>query len=74
MAQPSTEDLVVIGTLTDEGVECQALREDGTNDLYTFPRREAYRPGDQVKVTGTKADVGFCMQGTEVRVASIEKL
>jgi hypothetical protein len=30
------ESIDVIGSLTDEGVECQALREKKTNELYTL--------------------------------------
>ena len=66
--------VTVTGTLTDEGVECRALRaEDGalytlTGDLKTF------KTGDRVTVTGTIAEVSTCMQGTTIAVTKIEKV
>ena len=72
---PSTrgESVTVTGTLTDEGVECRALRADDgtlftlTGDLKTF------KTGDRVTVTGTRAEVSICMQGTTIAVKTIEK-
>lgn len=66
------EEVSLAGTLTDEGVECQALRgEDGrlytlTGDLGTFTT------GDEVRVKGTLAEFSSCQQGTTVQVRKIE--
>lgn len=63
--------LRVAGRLTDEGVECPALRSlDGA--LYTLAGDiDQFGPGDEVVVTGTKAETSFCMQGTTINVEKI---
>lgn len=65
--------IVIAGTLTDEGVECQALRaEDGA--LYTLVGDLAgFRTGDSVRVAGSVAEMSICMQGTTIRVESIAR-
>jgi len=59
------------GTITDEGVECLALRgEDGV--LYTLAGDVAeLKAGDAVAVRGTLAETSFCMQGTTIQVQDI---
>jgi hypothetical protein len=56
------------GTITNEGVECPALRgEDGV--LYTLAGNAAeLNAGDEVVVRGTLAETSFCMQGTTIQV------
>jgi hypothetical protein len=68
---PST--ICVKGTLTDEGVECQALRStDG--ELYTLVGNVGdFTNGDEVVVCGTIAEISFCMQGTTINVSWIGK-
>jgi len=62
----------VTGRLTDEGVECPALRgEDGK--LYTLSgATDGFHTGDRVTVVGTLAEMSICMQGTTIAVQSIE--
>jgi hypothetical protein len=62
----------VTGRLTDEGVECPALRGDD-GQLYTLAGETGgFRPGDRVTVAGAVAEMSFCMQGTTISVRSIE--
>ena len=63
----------VEGRLTGEGVECQALRaEDGT--LYTLVGDLGdFAPGDEVRITATRADFSFCMQGETLHVHRISR-
>jgi hypothetical protein len=64
--------VVVRGVLTDEGVECQALRSDD-NTLYTLAGKiEGFQVGDRVKVTGKVAEVSTCQQGITLDVQSIK--
>lgn len=66
------ETMCVRGKLTDEGVECQAMRgDDGT--LYTFTRGQAgdARTGDSLCVCGSIAGMSFCMQGRTIAVTRI---
>lgn len=73
-AAPSSQ-ITVIGTLTAEGIECQAMREDGTKKFYTLAGKLAgFKAGDRVKVVGTIAEVSYCMQGTTIAVSSITRL
>jgi Protein of unknown function (DUF5818) len=64
----------VTGVLTEEGVECRALRGDDGR-LYTIGRGlQQYGTGDRVRVVGTVAEMSFCMQGTTLDLHSIERL
>ena len=65
--------ICVKGTLTDEGVECQALRAiDG--EVYTVVGDlNGFQNGDEVVVCGTIANISFCMQGTTINVSWIGK-
>lgn len=64
--------VTVTGVLTDEGIECPALRADD-GAIYTLAGdARGFGPGDRVRVTGTVAEMSFCMQGTTLAVAGIE--
>lgn len=68
--------VVVYGVLTNEGVECQALRgDDGI--LYTLAgvagKMEGFEVGDHVRVQGTVAEMSICQQGTTLDVKKIQQ-
>lgn len=69
----SSQTVALKGTLTDEGVECQAFRtSDG--DLYTLVGDlRDHKSGDEVTLTGQVVDFSFCMQGTTISVTWIGK-
>jgi len=68
------KSLTIIGTLTDEGVECRAMRDARSNVLYTLTGDLAgYKTGDRVRVTGTVAEISFCQQGTTISVTTISR-
>ena len=73
LSQPAA--VTVTGTLTDEGVQCQALRgNDGA--LYTIRRTNAVRAlraGDRIRVEGKTAEVSICQQGITIDVTRLEK-
>ena len=70
---PRAGEVRVTGRLTDEGVECPALRGDDGR-LYTLAGDTGgFKPGDRVTVAGTVAEMSTCMQGTTISVRSIEK-
>lgn len=72
-AAPGAGEVRVTGRLTDEGVECPALRGDDGR-LYTLAGDTGgFEPGDRVTVLGTVAEMSTCMQGTTVSVRSIER-
>lgn len=68
-AAPETRDIV--GTLSDEGIECTALRaDDGT--LYTLAGdTRGFEPGDRVRVIGRPAATSICMQGETLVVDQV---
>jgi len=67
----SGKALTVKGRLTDEGVECPAMRGDD-GKLYTLlGDLKGHRPGDTVCVRGRVAEISFCMQGTTLAVEQI---
>jgi hypothetical protein len=71
--EPDNRTVRVNGRLTDEGVECPALRGDDGR-LYTLAGDlKGFKPGDRVVVEGTVAEASFCMQGTTLEVKSIQR-
>src|SRR5919198_352026 len=70
--QPADMDLepmlIVKGTLTNEGVECPALRDLG-GILYTLAGSiESFRVGDHVCVKGHRVPMSSCQQGITITV------
>lgn len=58
----------ISGTLTDEGVECQALRSR-RGDLFTLAGdTRDFEIGDRVQVVGTVPELSVCQQGTTIEV------
>jgi hypothetical protein len=52
------------GTLSNEGVECPALRgDDGRLYTLTDPAAGGFGPGDRVHVVGEVAGMSMCLQG-----------
>lgn len=61
------------GTLTDEGVECPAMRGDDGR-LYTLVGDlSKVEAGDRVELRGKRAEMSTCMQGVTIEVESIWK-
>ena len=68
-----SKSMTVTGKLTNEGVECKAMRGDD-GKLYTLTGDlKGFRAGDRVKVTGRIAEMSTCMQGTTLGVEKIER-
>src|SRR5262245_61803025 len=68
-----SRSMTVTGRLTNEGVECRAMRGDD-GKLYTLTGNlKGFRTGDRVRVTGSIAKVSICMQGTTLVVKKIER-
>ncbi len=63
--------LSISGTLSEEGVECPAMRgADG--QLYTLTGDlEGMAPGDNVCIQGRLAEISICQQGTTLSVEQI---
>ena len=65
------ERMAVVGRLTSEGVECQALRGDD-GQLYTLLGGAGELPIDtRVSVSGERVEFSICQQGITIRVRSI---
>jgi LysM repeat protein len=66
--------VTIRGRVTDEGVECTAIRgSDGR--LYTLAgKADNLRPGDRVEVVGRRAEASFCMQGITLEVQRLRRL
>ena len=63
--------ITVVGRLTNEGVECQALRGDD-GQLYTLLGEVGVLPVDtRVSVLGERLELSSCQQGITIRVRSI---
>jgi hypothetical protein len=63
--------LTVRGRVSDEGVECTALRGE-QGELYTLAGELGdVRPGDALEVEGTLAEVSFCQQGITIDVRAV---
>lgn len=65
--------IYVKGMLTDEGIECQALRTE-SGELYTLVGDlKDFKVGDTVYVLGTIVPISYCMQGITIAVDQISK-
>lgn len=76
-ATKAATPIAILGTLTDEGVECQALRQDKTKKLFTLlpkSKLKGFKNGDHVGVIGTIQPNSFCGQGTTIAVLLIAKI
>jgi Protein of unknown function (DUF5818) len=63
--------LIITGLLTDEGVECQALRAE-SGELFTLiGDLKGFQTGLRVRVSGEVLPLSKCQQGTTLRVAEI---
>ena len=63
--------VTVVGRLTSEGVECQALRGDD-GQLYTLLGDIGALPVEtRVRVLGKRLEFSSCQQGITIRVQSI---
>lgn len=64
--------LRVAGTVTGEGVTCQAFRGDDGR-LYTIAgsATRPLRPGDRIEVTGTRVRGAICQQGVTIAASQI---
>lgn len=69
---PPGTKVSVTGTLSNEGVECPALRgDDGRLYTLTDPAAGGFKPGDRVQVTGEVASMSMCMQGIAITGTTI---
>jgi len=69
--------ITVVRRLTDEGVECQAMRQDRTKKLFTLipkSKLRGFHNGDHVEVKGTVQQITFCQQGTTVSINTIRRI
>lgn len=71
-ASTNGKRVTVVGRLTNEGVECQALRGDD-GQLYTLLGGElgGLPVESRVSVIGERLDFSSCQQGITIRVRSI---
>jgi len=59
------------GEITDEGVECLAMR-DTDGFLYTLiGRTDGLEPGQPVVIQGRYVEASTCMQGTTIEVVTV---
>lgn len=73
--KPTEPDRVmtVRGTLTNEGVECPALRSVA-GELFTLSGNIGdFRAGDQVCVKGHRVEMSICQQGVTIAIDWIGK-
>lgn len=71
--EPASGTYRVAGTLTDEGVECPAMRDDSGRLFTLSGNLHGFGPGDTVIVDGTIAEMSMCMQGTTIEIQGIER-
>ena len=74
-ANPTSKDglsVTIVGRLTSEGVECQALRGDD-GQLYTLLGGDlgSLSADARVSVIGERLEFSTCQQGITIRVQSI---
>ncbi len=74
-AEAKVQTMTITGTVTNEGIECPAVRGDD-GKLYTVvgKDREKLTAGVRVRITGTIAETSICMQGITINATKIEVL
>jgi hypothetical protein len=73
VAEPGV--VTITGLVTNEGVECPAVRgDDGKLYTITGPARDKVRPGMRVRISGNVAEISTCMQGTTISASDVEEL
>lgn len=73
-ANSKADSITITGTVTTEGAECPAVRGDD-GKLYTIAGdREKLVAGARVRITGTVAEMTYCMQGITINATTIEVL
>jgi hypothetical protein len=75
-ARSQDNTVTVTGTLTDEGVECRAMRDD-EGVLYTLTPKATvaeFQPGDRIRAFGKIAEISMCQQGATIEVTAVEKV
>ena len=74
LVTPADGRVTLSGRMSDEGVECAAMRGDA-GELYTLTGADDWpEAGTQVTVEGRIAEMSICQQGLTIAVASIEAL
>ena len=65
--------ITVTGVVTDEGVECRAMRgDDGV--FYTFTDLpDEIQAGDRIEVRGTEMGDSTCQQGVTLRTVRVAR-
>lgn len=73
--EPEAGAITITGKVTGEGVECKAVRSD-EGALYTITGAgtEKLQEGARVRITGTIAQISFCMQGTTISATDVTVL
>jgi hypothetical protein len=69
-SEAAPDEICVRGRLTDEGVECRAMRGPERR-LYTLVGDAVPAVGGEVCVCGRVAELSSCMQGTTLVVTRI---
>lgn len=70
-AAPAEGETCVLGTLTNEGVECPAM-QTLKGEVYTLVGDlQSHQTGDLVCTCGRKVELSTCMQGTTLEVTRI---
>ena len=72
-AAPSGQVMTVAGVLTNEGAECPAMRADDGGVYTLLGDLKGFRPGDRVRVVGTRQEVSVCQQGITLQVTQITR-
>jgi len=74
-AVTQTGNVTITGIVTNEGVECPAIRgDDGKLYTITGPARDKLRPGMRVRISGKVAEMSTCMQGITISAKDVEVL
>lgn len=65
--------IVITGILSDEGIECKAMRADDGR-LYTFTNLpNEIATGDRITIEGAKQRVSICQQGITIKLDAVKR-
>lgn len=66
--------IVIVGVLTDEGRECQAMHGQDRQLYALTGSLEGYGAGDPVHVSGTEPEASTCPEGITIEVEEIRRI
>jgi hypothetical protein len=68
---PNANSATITGILTDEGVECPAMRLDDGRLVTLMGDLRGFKAGQRVRIEASRMHKSYCQQGVTMRIHTI---